>query len=481
MKKRKSFLYLVLTILGVFILLIVGLNNAFKNNRLIHGEPKPYSITLNTNTNKLVTESNFVSGSGEVKTGLNNPISVDYTNVSNGLSVWQVIKINGSFENIDPISGLTSMSITKANNDAHIGVYWSSVHSFDEEHYVEFDTSSTLEVTTYFDNYHPNYFKVVALGVYDASITNITIEFSCLDIHHLEVGNNYEMGTYPQSKVTNTKLITTLNDEAGDLPTSLDSQSWTSYNYYISSSNTTDFMWYQDVSLENEQYRVVYFTSYRPILTTSSSSTGNSYQDDNGYTTNTMYWFKYEPIVWKVLSTSEVEGPLLLSNKILDSQEYYHLTSTRLNGDETIYPSNYKESNVRTWLNDNFYNFAFKANEKSLIAITNVDNSVYSTGDASNTYVCENTNDKLFLLSYRDATNTTYGFNNNASRIRQATDYAKAMGILLTNENSSWRLRSPNNTYNYQTRHISNTGGYITLNNVYNTDFGILPAFRINR
>ena len=96
-----------------------------------------------------------------------------------------------------------------------------------------------------------------------------------------------DFGSYPQTKVTDEKLISSLTSLAGTIPTSSNIGTWTSYEYYISSSNTTDFMWYKDVThIDDSVYRAVYFTEYRPAVT---HSNGNSYQDDNGYNINKVY------------------------------------------------------------------------------------------------------------------------------------------------------------------------------------------------
>lgn len=460
------------------LLVVISGTTKSKTNYLLYSDFDPYTITLDNTHNKLVTSLDFQSGSGEIHTALNNPITFNYFDLCNNSSGWQTLKADGSFENTVPISGLNMLTITKASSGAHIKVYWSPIHLFDEEHFIEFDTQSVSEVSTSFNDEHPNYFKVVALGTTNSVILSISVQYSCV----YDLPETLAMGMYPQSKVTDNDLIGALNDESGDLPTAEDSQAWTSYNYYISKSNETDFMWYIDIEDGGELYRGVYFTSYRPYDIAIASSTDNSYQDDNGYCINTRYWFKYEPIIWDVLLPNEAEGPLLLSNKLLDSQEYYHSSSNRTIDGKTVYANNYKESNVRILLNNNFYNTVFSGEEKALIAITTVDNSPLSTASASNRYACENTEDKLFLLSYQEVTNTTYGFNNDASRKKQATDYAKAMGVYVdsSNGNSLWWLRSPDYGMSYHAHYVLFNGGFYSYN-VYRAFCGLLPAFRINR
>lgn len=306
-----------------------------------------------------------------------------------------------------------------------------------------------------------------------------------------EVLTNYIIGNYPQSKVTDSELISTLNSKRGTLPNSSNSRLWTSYKYYITESQTPDFMWYIDINEGTEKYRGVYFTSYRPSYTMHYSSTEyESEQPNNEYYINTVYWFKFDPISWDVLSVNEEAGPLMLSSKILDSREYYHsstLSGLRNIGGETIYPNNYKESNIRKWLNQDFLNTAFSLSERSLIKTTNVDNGAYSTGYSTNAYATTNTNDKLFLPSYREVVNADYGFGDNTSffghpsRVRSATDYAKAVGVNVYEGTSPWWLRSPSNNNPNLVWHVYGSGRMEYTNNpVYYTNNGIIPAFRIN-
>lgn len=153
-----------------------------------------------------------------------------------------------------------------------------------------------------------------------------------------------------------------------------------------------------------------------------------------GYT----YYFKVEPIKWKVLTKSNGKA-FILSDKILIAKDF----------DEDN--NNYANSDIREWLNGEFYTVAFSFSEQNSIKTTEVDNSASTTQSPDeNEYACENTFDKVFLLSYQDMLNTDYGFNSAYSnedkeRRKIATDYAKALGAeTIFNENyCAWYLRSP--------------------------------------
>lgn len=86
-------------------------------------------------------------------------------------------------------------------------------------------------------------------------------------------------------------------------------------------------------------------------------------------------------------------------------------------------------------MNINFYNTAFSSNDKQLIKKnTLVDNGQSSCNlPYENYYVCDNTIDKVFLLSKADVCNPLYGFQESelSDEYRQvnATDYAYSQGI----------------------------------------------------
>ncbi len=292
------------------------------------------------------------------------------------------------------------------------------------------------------------------------------------------VGDIVEFGSYPQSEVTDTTVKAALTAAAGS------TDGWTSYNYYINSKQS-DYMKYTDVEYDGAKYRGVYFTQYRPYYTGNPSSTGNSYQDDNGYSTSTIYWFKYEPMKWQVLSYDSTTGEaVVLSKNIIDSQQYYYTDSgTRTINGETVYTNNYEHSDIRTWLNNTFYNTAFGTSEKNAIVATTLDNSAYSTSYSE--YDSNSTTDNVWLLSYSEAQNTAYGFTSdtNSTETRQSTGtaYALCQGLWKRTSNgcSLWRLRSAGSS-NYGACDVVDDGWVSNYYDVSNSDDGVRPALTLN-
>ena len=157
------------------------------------------------------------------------------------------------------------------------------------------------------------------------------------------------------------------------------------------------------------------------------------------------YWFKCEPIEWRVLS--EKRGKyFVLSDVLLDAHRY---NETYKGGKDGYYPSNYLNSEIRAWLNGEFLGSAF-ALDDSAILTTDVDNGAATTDSTSNTYACANTRDKVFLPSYKDCLNPSYGFStskeNNDTRCAKTTDWARARGAFYKTSNvfnGCYWLRSP--------------------------------------
>lgn len=155
------------------------------------------------------------------------------------------------------------------------------------------------------------------------------------------------------------------------------------------------------------------------------------------------------PIEWLVLARDGNKA-LLISRYALDAQPY--------NKDYTSVT--WETCTLRTWLNGTFYNKAFSSAEQAAILTTNVDNSKNQCYSGWSTSGGNNTQDKVFLLSYAEANkyfSVTYNNSSNTKSRVAPTAYAIAQGA---GKNSSyktadgidagwWRLRSPGRYQNY--------------------------------
>ena len=259
-------------------------------------------------------------------------------------------------------------------------------------------------------------------------------------------GTIINFGSYPQSRVNDTVTINQLDGVK---------KNWKSYNYYSGTGDwddinmklpdydgnmkPLDYMKYADFSYGGNKYRAVTFSEYRPYSTVYMSSTSNSCQDDNVYYTGNVYYFKYEPLKWRVLDASK---GLVICDSVIDSQAYqnyiYYNGSSYYNSkDCNKYASDWENSSLRKWLNEDFYNTAFTKNQQDRIINTfNCTNSIWS----DNIHISY---DKIFPISYYDAIDSAHGFDsdynaNDSARQIKGTDYAKCQGLDVKYNGSSW-------------------------------------------
>ena len=284
--------------------------------------------------------------------------------------------------------------------------------------------------------------------------------------------NKIYFGTYPQTKVD-------ASEENGLSLIEFDQTKWTSYRYYANSGQS-DYMYYLDVDTNKDgilDYRGVYFINYRPYYYSYEQVDSNTFQDENGYNKKRIYWFSYDPIEWNILT--EKDGKALINaNLLLDSQEFYPNKSmdSYEHNDGVGYGNNYELSAIRKWLNDTFYNTAFNDLEKRLIQETLVDNSSSTTyKNVSSKYICNNTSDMIFLLSYQEV-NLYYPLD--SDKIASGTDYALSQGLIDANSNpghSYWLLRSPSN-YDVCVYRVNAKGVLEGTQYIYDNMLGIRPA-----
>lgn len=216
------------------------------------------------------------------------------------------------------------------------------------------------------------------------------------------------------------------------------SEEWASYGYY-SEGEAENYMYYRDVEVDGAKYRGVYLLKYRPYYSAYEASTdgANSYIDEQGFSLGTVYWFEYAPIRWDVLGYSG--GRMLLNSQYcLEGQPFQSLYTS--NGSEAASVKTPDGGNVNVWetstlrefLNNEFYNGAFSDAERALIPRVTLNNS--QSGFGGNEYQINqnDTEDSVFLLSYKDWQNADYGIT--TSRSRTFTKYATSQGLRPSTE-----------------------------------------------
>ena len=256
-------------------------------------------------------------------------------------------------------------------------------------------------------------------------------------------GKTVTYGYYPQTRITDETLLEELEENA----------EWLDYGYY---------------SYQADYYAKVYSKPY-----------SENYKFDDGTTIkkNFYYWFKYEPINWTILNRGSGRF-LLVSNLLLDACKYSSANRNK-----------YDDSTMRDYLNDTFYNRAFVYGN-SYIKKTEVDNSAASTGTDPNQFECDNTEDFVFPLSYKEYISSDYGFEadpyaSSSSRYCKTTEFARVNGAVISTtegpmlNNGLYWTRSPNAGNKNYASYVDTDGSIGYDNNTSYSYLCVRPAITI--
>ena len=168
-----------------------------------------------------------------------------------------------------------------------------------------------------------------------------------------------------------------------------------------------------------------------------------------------------EDVEWLVLEVKDGKA-LVISKYALDRKQY-----------NTSYASvTWETCTLRKWLNNDFLDSAFSANEKAMIPTVTVSadkNPNYSTNPGNATQ------DQVFLLSITEANKY---FSSDSARQCKPTDYADAGGAFASgfNGNCWWWLRSPGDIQ-YFAAYVYNVGDVREFGYYVDDDFiAVRPA-----
>ena len=165
------------------------------------------------------------------------------------------------------------------------------------------------------------------------------------------------------------------------------------------------------------------------------------------------------PIEWIVLDYDQNQNSFLLISRYGLDVKLYNTTCTDIT---------WEKCSLRKWLNSTFINKAFSTGEQAAILLTNVDNSNGQGYSGWSTNGGNNTQDRIFLLSYAEANkyfNVTYEDRNNTKSRVAPTGYAIKHGAPSSSSNKTvdgqaagwWWLRSPGYSQGYAA-HVSYSG-----------------------
>ena len=182
------------------------------------------------------------------------------------------------------------------------------------------------------------------------------------------------------------------------------------------------------------------------------------------------YWFRCDPIEWKILPSYKLgTGRFkVVSSLALDACKFGDAYNGKEDGH---YANDYAFSKIRDWLNDDFFNMAFSLGS-SYIQECVVDNTASTTNSSSNEYASlYSTNDMVYLPSYQDYANSK-NYYDRFDRKCKTTDYARARHAYYDSDSSSstyknalYWTRSPH-TYGSTNVSIVNYDGELSYHEV---------------
>ena len=309
---------------------------------------------------------------------------------------------------------------------------------------------TVTEYAQYIQNIQPNdtqvYELVVELNQSATSATiNVSISFNFTDETTYTMSGTTKgfvnMGKYPQTYVGNTmnKELKTwynsLTQTEKDNPT----ETYTAYKGYSGSTLNTPVVYNAYEYIDGNTYcRVPEADLY--------NSGAKTFNDGTTIVNGETYWFKVEPIQWRVLTENytdtENTTPVsyLLSEYVLSGNTTFNPSTSNTN---SAYYS--AETNaLRPFLNEVFYADAFTTKEQALIAqrtLTDADlDATSSYANDPDLTIASTEKLSVFAPSYYDMINTNYGFNSSygdydQQRRASATDFAMANYAYKTTSN----------------------------------------------
>ncbi len=175
-----------------------------------------------------------------------------------------------------------------------------------------------------------------------------------------------------------------------------------------------------------------------------------------------------EPIQWVVLD--KIDGRLLLlSADILEARQYHHVPFEEVT---------WENSDLRAWMNGDFYEGAFTPVQRGLIETVHNKNADQSITGASGGAA---TDDRVFALSETEA---VIYFNTAAARsdigAALASQHAAAGPLSVSEDGAAdWWLRSPG-TYGFATQFVDASGTPSLSGANVDLQYGVRPALWIN-
>ena len=141
------------------------------------------------------------------------------------------------------------------------------------------------------------------------------------------------------------------------------------------------------------------------------------------------------------------------------------------------FQNNYENSKIRNFLNEDFFKVSFSSKNVSKMEKMVVDNSLESTADDKNGYICANTNDYVTLLSKKDMLNEKYNLQDKKRMDLTITDYANS--LFYSRGLACYWLRTPSKS-SYLQAGIANVDKTVTSDSAtHYCNIGVVPVISV--
>ena len=511
------------------------------------------TLTCSTEENKFLVSEEYTSGSVVLTTERGMDIGFNYVSAKGDDSNWLTLNTGGYFYNTTPVESFTDISFSFADGYEDFRVYYSyDEPTFDVARSEDYEASYIgYKSTTILEKHQPLYFMVENIDVEPIILEGIDVELdlSVKTPTLTVISNNTSYGIASGGGRNKIGDKVTVNAKASSNAYSFDA--WYLDDEIVSLlEDYTLVMPDHNITLEarfvtksqhdwdlahgvrpnvDETNKVVTYGMYPKthIATQSLINNVNNIAEpeangwylynneyyakvvatpnewDNGYIpefddgieiyAGETHWFKVEPIKWRLARHYNwtVDTIILVSDYLLDAKAFYGSKKSRTIEDKTIYANNYEYSDIRSWLNNDFYSQAFGLDDFCVYEET-ISNSASTTNDSNGSYYCNPTQDKVYFLSYKEYTNFTYGFSNNEDRRAFTTDYSRAVGASYMSVNNDeegyvkfsaryWTRSPDNSTFSnaWDVTTVQTTGyitGLLASDDVDDINVGVRPV-----
>ena len=283
-----------------------------------------------------------------------------------------------------------------------------------------------------FNGWTPNIYEVSKNQTYKATFKAVDNSINLDGNPSINSDNNIEYGYYPFNHVSDASLIDSIKNSG-----TLLGSGYHSYN--------------------NKLYSSVIASTYP----------GGGYDFSSGVTITDgeEYWFEVQKIEWIILKNIDNNTYYLTSKYLLDVSPFYSSYENRVIEEETIYPNNYLYSDLKTNLNNHFYDTFF-----------------YYCNDY---IVANDEQEKISALSYQELFDSSLGFEtvegeSSNTRTAKVSDYALALGAWASHGKDQTAIK--NNPYEYNGMYWTKTSSLkFTYSSYVCNSSGFLSEYVVDR